>query len=470
MNNKEKSSVSLAIDEALAHDLIDLVPKDLLPGSIGLSERAALAVQYLCTENYQLRRRLTQREQQLRELAVESLIWGTSEEDSIKDISEKYGAQLEGNVFFQAIVRIPGLEGDEHQLEMARCRMRIRECIDDVLSPGYGVNHVLIRKCEYILVSANVSVQDPETRLQHFRERMEDCAARLKESCGKPVICIGPLAQDTDSIRSAFTTLLDLREYSMARSDLPTILTMDEFPGHTPLDPNAHPFTSMAVEKQYINAIVSHDFDLACQLTREKMDELLDGSINGQKLLKPFIESRFEATADLLMTSLTAIHAREETLKDQLDKIKETSDIQTIYEVIDETFDILENFFNGSDSDINGTAGKVIKFVAAHYQDPSLSVEIICDEMGKSRSYLSRMFKENTGMNLLDFLHTTRITEAKRLLTETSLSVSDIGERVGYYSGWTLARVFKRYEGITPSTYREAFRRGDVDKETGESQ
>lgn len=466
MNNREKKTVSFAIDETLAYDLIDMVPQELISGSDSLAENTAEAVRYLSNESYQLRRKLAQREQQLRELAVESLLWGTSEEDSIKDISEKYGAQLGGNVFFQAIIRIPSLEGDVQELD--RYRMRIRKCLDEVLSPDFGVNHVIIRKCEFILASAHISDQKPETVLQRFQTRLKECAHRINDACGRPVICVGRPAQDTDTIRSAFNTLLDLREYSMARTDLPMILTMEDFPEHRPLDPNAHPYTSMAVEKQYINAIVSHDFGLACQLTREKMDELLDGSINGQKMLKPFIESRFEATADLLMTSLTAIHAREETLKDQLDKIKETSDIQTIFDVVDETFDILESFFNGSDSDINGTAGKVIKFVTAHYQDPSLSVEIICDEMGKSRSYLSRMFKENTGMNLLDFLHTTRITEAKRLLTETTLSVSDIGEKVGYYSGWTLARVFKRYEGITPSTYREAFRRGDVNNEAGE--
>ena len=60
-------------------------------------------------------------------------------------------------------------------------------------------------------------------------------------------------------------------------------------------------------------------------------------------------------------------------------------------------------------------------------------------------------------MNLLDYLHTTRLAEAKKLLNETDLGVSEIAARVGYYSGWTLARVFKRYEGITPTAYRKAF-------------
>ena len=95
--------------------------------------------------------------------------------------------------------------------------------------------------------------------------------------------------------------------------------------------------------------------------------------------------------------------------------------------------------------------------ISKKYMEPDLSVEMICDCLGKSRSYLSRMFKENTGMNLLDYLHTTRLTEAKKLLNETDLGISEIASKVGYYSGWTLARVFKRYEGITPTAYRKAF-------------
>ena len=55
------------------------------------------------------------------------------------------------------------------------------------------------------------------------------------------------------------------------------------------------------------------------------------------------------------------------------------------------------------------------------------------------------------------FENTTRLTEAKKLLNETELGISEIASKVGYYSGWTLARVFKRYEGITPTAYRKAF-------------
>ena len=65
-------------------------------------------------------------------------------------------------------------------------------------------------------------------------------------------------------------------------------------------------------------------------------------------------------------------------------------------------FSKLDAHFNTAPSDYTGTTGKVIHLISKKYMEPDLSVEMICDQLGKSRSYLSRMFKENTGMNLLE--------------------------------------------------------------------
>ena len=55
----------------------------------------------------------------------------------------------------------------------------------------------------------------------------------------------------------------------------------------------------------------------------------------------------------------------------------------------------------------------------------------------------------------MDYIHKLRIAEAKRLLAETELTVYEIGDRVGYNTSWTMTRAFKRYEQMTPGTYRE---------------
>lgn len=69
-------------------------------------------------------------------------------------------------------------------------------------------------------------------------------------------------------------------------------------------------------------------------------------------------------------------------------------------------------------------------------------------------SYLSQLFKQHMNQNFVDYLMEVRIKEAKRLLSSTSLRISDISERLGYADLPYFSNIFKRVTGITPSEYR----------------
>lgn len=213
-----------------------------------------------------------------------------------------------------------------------------------------------------------------------------------------------------------------------------------------------------SIEKQYLNALVTQDFQTALQLTLDRIHALYveDGKPDLERV-KMFLNMRLHTTSNVLATPMNAIGSDGRVLGDELMHMDYCNTMDDVEKSLSRIFADLDKHFNSAPSDYTGTTGKVINLISKKYMEPDLSVEMICDCLGKSRSYLSRMFKENTGMNLLDYLHTTRLTEAKKLLNETDLGISEIAAKVGYYSGWTLARVFKRYEGITPTAYRKAF-------------
>lgn len=212
------------------------------------------------------------------------------------------------------------------------------------------------------------------------------------------------------------------------------------------------------IEKQYLNALVTQDFQMALQQTLEKAREFYADSGEGNlERVKRFLSMRMQTTGSVLAVPLGEISDETGSVGDDCMHLELCATMEELEQVLEKIFSRLDAYFNTAPSDYTGTTGKVVHLIAKKYMEPDLSVEMICDCLGKSRSYLSRMFKENTGMNLLDYLHTTRLTEAKKLLNETDLGISEIASRVGYYSGWTLARVFKRYEGITPTAYRKAF-------------
>ncbi|KPV55988.1 hypothetical protein QJ48_30130 [Paenibacillus sp. A3] len=89
------------------------------------------------------------------------------------------------------------------------------------------------------------------------------------------------------------------------------------------------------------------------------------------------------------------------------------------------------------------------------YANPNLSLTFLGSELNVSPKYLSQIFKEEFGVNFLDYVSELRIREAKRLLTESEETVQDIGVRVGYPSVRSFLRVFKKATGVTPGEFRK---------------
>jgi|SRR5690625_32192 len=108
----------------------------------------------------------------------------------------------------------------------------------------------------------------------------------------------------------------------------------------------------------------------------------------------------------------------------------------------------------GYDQFIKHEIAEVIKYINQHYKK-DISLSLLANQFNLSEQYISRLFKQVTGVTLINYLNAVRINQAKRLLLETSMKVNDISKRVGYSNNVHLWRVFKRFTGYSPSEYRE---------------
>src|SRR5690606_26763988 len=97
---------------------------------------------------------------------------------------------------------------------------------------------------------------------------------------------------------------------------------------------------------------------------------------------------------------------------------------------------------------------QIVDYIQANYKN-DISLNGIADKLGLDPSHISRLFKQDLGINFSKYLINLRIQEAKRLLQESELSVKEIGEAVGYINTHSFIRIFKKYEGIPPGKYRE---------------
>lgn len=85
----------------------------------------------------------------------------------------------------------------------------------------------------------------------------------------------------------------------------------------------------------------------------------------------------------------------------------------------------------------------------------NVNLQTISDAVYLHAVYLSKIYKEITGMNLSDYILRVRMEEAKNLLENTSCKIYEITERIGYQSPQHFIRRFKQYYGVTPEIYRK---------------
>jgi len=95
------------------------------------------------------------------------------------------------------------------------------------------------------------------------------------------------------------------------------------------------------------------------------------------------------------------------------------------------------------------------EYMEAHSAE-KFSLEKMAKALFVNGSYLTRTFKRDTGTTPLIYHHRLRCTKAKELLTSTALTVSEVGEAVGYVSSSHFAHVFRKLEGCTPSEFQKS--------------
>ena len=100
---------------------------------------------------------------------------------------------------------------------------------------------------------------------------------------------------------------------------------------------------------------------------------------------------------------------------------------------------------------------RIIEFISENYKNPNLNIDFIGDYFETSPSYISKIFKDSYGETLVDFINKYRLTKAKELIKSEKYTFIEITEMVGYNHVRTFNRIFKKYEGITPSVFKEKY-------------
>jgi AraC family transcriptional regulator len=97
---------------------------------------------------------------------------------------------------------------------------------------------------------------------------------------------------------------------------------------------------------------------------------------------------------------------------------------------------------------------RVTDWMAEHLSE-EFSLTRVAEQSGMSTFHFTRLFKRATGVPPSQYQIKLRMDAARRLLRETSRSVIEIGNEVGYSNPSHFARLFRKETGLTPSEYRK---------------
>lgn len=110
---------------------------------------------------------------------------------------------------------------------------------------------------------------------------------------------------------------------------------------------------------------------------------------------------------------------------------------------------------SGSQKEI---VNSVIDYIKVNY-NINIRMEDISQKMFFNKNYIGKIFKQETGMPVSEFIREIRMNEICRQLVDTNNKVSDIASSCGYNDTKTFYTAFKKHTGLTPKEYRDKQRR-----------
>lgn len=102
----------------------------------------------------------------------------------------------------------------------------------------------------------------------------------------------------------------------------------------------------------------------------------------------------------------------------------------------------------------SNTIELAVRYIHLHLHAP-ITLEETATAAGISPAYLSRLFKKETGMSIVDYVQKERIKAACNMLTYSDYTAAQISEYLCFSTQSYFIRIFKKYMGITPANYRK---------------
>ena len=193
------------------------------------------------------------------------------------------------------------------------------------------------------------------------------------------------------------------------------------------------------------------------QGAKKIVDEIFIDRINPEAMDKKDIKEFTGLLYNTLNRVVVQLKEFESSLRCEkldIESITKTGNLEKIRSIFNELITEICKQKKTSEQDENEAIREKIKnYIDKNYQI-DFSLDNLADYLGLSFKYTSILFKKVMGDNFKNYINLYRIEKAKEILKEKKdIKIKDLAEELGYNSSNTFIRIFKKYEGISPTQF-----------------
>ena len=170
---------------------------------------------------------------------------------------------------------------------------------------------------------------------------------------------------------------------------------------------------------------------------------------------KASVFSRMEMVLQTVLGENGNMSMQNQEFAQLLPMLTEASNYQEVRNAAYDVLATLEDRFYTPPNARNKKMDNIEAYIKENYRDQLMSATSIAEHFKISPSYLSRIFKADMGVGIVEYIHRIRVDAVLELLKDRSLTIDAVAVKAGFSNRWVLTRVFKRIIGMTPGMYRD---------------
>ncbi|WP_282935997.1 response regulator [Paenibacillus sp. RC67] len=324
-------------------------------------------------------------------------------------------------------------------------------CLDDMERTlgeilGQPVNYINLNEYQSLLLFQNILYEGTSSKEHSLMGERVQSEMKRRYQADFYMVFSGRLSSE-ETFHSEWSRMEKLLE-SKFFTDAPFIVFSDSSVSslHGPTD-------SIDAVVERVQSAIEHK---NVQLGREELERLfhiLEGSSSFSTIYVKHICT--------LLVKHMVIHLQGYAKKSVQDMAQDIYFCHHLTELKGLLLQFLDESLEGSspDDSIHLKPGRkpiaqVLDIIHGEYQT-DISLEQVAERVYLTPSYLSYLFKKETGCSLVKYVTQYRLEKAKHYLRCSNMKIVDIGHEVGYVSPSYFGALFKNYVGVSPAQYRE---------------